>query len=82
MRKAGWCCTARASRFVSRPAGTVSVGYQWTWYAEFALAALAALVNLPLRDTHPQPAAATAQALHRAVATVRRIDYDASGDDS
>jgi predicted MFS family arabinose efflux permease len=34
--------------------------YQWMWYADIALAALAAMVNLPIREAHPQalPAAA------------------------
>ena len=31
-----------------------SGNYQWMWYADIALAALAALVNLPIREAHPQ----------------------------
>ncbi len=34
--------------------------YQWMWYADIALAALAALVNLPIREAHLRPAAAAA----------------------
>lgn len=34
--------------------------YQWMWYADMALAALAAVVNLPIREAPVQPAAATA----------------------
>lgn len=33
--------------------------YQWMWYADIALASLAALVNLPIRETHPRLAAAS-----------------------
>jgi predicted MFS family arabinose efflux permease len=29
--------------------------YQWMWYADMALAAFAALVNLPIREARPQP---------------------------
>lgn len=29
--------------------------YQWMWYADIALASLAAVVNLPIREAHPQP---------------------------
>jgi predicted MFS family arabinose efflux permease len=32
--------------------------YQWMWYADAALAAAAALVNLPIREARMQPAAA------------------------
>jgi MFS family permease len=32
--------------------------YQWMWYADIALASLAALVNLPIREAHPRAAAA------------------------
>lgn len=28
--------------------------YQWMWYADIALAAMAAIVNLPIREAHPQ----------------------------
>jgi MFS family permease len=28
--------------------------YQWMWYADIALASLAALVNLPIREAHPR----------------------------
>lgn len=28
--------------------------YEWMWYADIALAAAAALVNLPIRETHPK----------------------------
>jgi predicted MFS family arabinose efflux permease len=28
--------------------------YQWMWYADIALASLAALVNLPIREARPQ----------------------------
>jgi MFS family permease len=28
--------------------------YQWMWYADIALAGLAAIVNLPIRETHPR----------------------------
>ena len=34
--------------------------YQWMWYADIVLAGLAALVNLPIREAHPQSAAAVA----------------------
>lgn len=34
--------------------------YQWMWYADIALASLAAVVNLPIREAHPQMVAATA----------------------
>ena len=33
--------------------------YQWMWYADIALAAMAALVNLPIREAPPQLAAAS-----------------------
>jgi MFS family permease len=33
--------------------------YQWMWYADIALATLAALVNLPIREAQPQLAAAS-----------------------
>lgn len=32
--------------------------YQWMWYADIALASLAALVNLPIREAHPRALAA------------------------
>ena len=32
--------------------------YQGMWYADIALASLAALVNLPIREAHPQPSPA------------------------
>jgi len=31
-----------------------SGSYEWMWYADIALAAAAALVNLPIRETHPK----------------------------
>jgi MFS family permease len=34
--------------------------YQWMWYADMALAGLAALVNLPIREARLQPVAAPA----------------------
>jgi MFS family permease len=34
--------------------------YAWMWYADIALAAAAALVNLPIREAHPRPVAAPA----------------------
>jgi MFS family permease len=34
--------------------------YQWMWYADMALASLAALVNRPIREARVQPAAAPA----------------------
>ena len=34
--------------------------YQWMWYADIALAGLAALVNLPIREAHPQPVSTAA----------------------
>ena len=34
--------------------------YQWMWYADIALASVAALVNLPIREAHPQVAPAAA----------------------
>ena len=34
--------------------------YQWMWYADIALAAMAALVNLPIREAHPRALAAAA----------------------
>ncbi len=37
-----------------------SGNYDWMWYADIALAALAALVNLPIREAPPKLAAATA----------------------
>jgi MFS family permease len=32
--------------------------YDWMWYADIALAAFAALINLPIRETHPRLATA------------------------
>ena len=32
--------------------------FDWLWYADMALAAAAAVVNLPIREAHPRPAAA------------------------
>jgi MFS family permease len=37
-----------------------SGNYDWMWYADIALAAAAALVNLPIREVHPKLAAAAA----------------------
>lgn len=37
-----------------------SGSYQWMWYADIALASLAALVNLPIREAHPKAAMAAA----------------------
>jgi MFS family permease len=37
-----------------------SGSYAWMWYADMALAAAAALVNVPIREAHPRAAAATA----------------------
>jgi predicted MFS family arabinose efflux permease len=34
--------------------------YAWMWWADAALALAAALVNLPIREAHPRPAAAAA----------------------
>jgi len=34
--------------------------YQWMWYADMALAGAAALINLPIREAHPQVAGAAA----------------------
>src|SRR4029079_2289668 len=34
--------------------------YNWMWYADMALATLAAIVNLPIREARPEPAAAPA----------------------
>jgi predicted MFS family arabinose efflux permease len=34
--------------------------YNWMWYADIALAAFAALINLPIREEHPRLAAAAA----------------------
>ena len=34
--------------------------YDWMWYADIALASAAALVNLPIRESIPKPAAAAA----------------------
>jgi predicted MFS family arabinose efflux permease len=34
--------------------------YQWMWYADMALSAAAALVNLPIREERPVRAAAAA----------------------
>jgi predicted MFS family arabinose efflux permease len=34
--------------------------YLWMWYADIALAAAAALVNLPIKEAHPRTAAAAA----------------------
>jgi MFS family permease len=36
-----------------------SGNYQWMWYADMALASLAALVNLPIREAHPRLATAS-----------------------
>ena len=36
--------------------------YQWMWYADMALAATAALVNLPIREARMEPAAQAASA--------------------
>ena len=35
-----------------------SGNYQWMWYADIALASLAAIVNLPIREAHPRAIAA------------------------
>jgi predicted MFS family arabinose efflux permease len=32
-----------------------SGSYEWMWYADIALASVAALVNLPIREAHPKP---------------------------
>ena len=32
--------------------------YRWMWYADIALASVAALANLPIREAAPQPVAA------------------------
>jgi MFS family permease len=37
-----------------------SGSYDWMWYADIALAAFAALINLPIREAHPKLAAAAA----------------------
>ena len=37
-----------------------SGNYQWMWYADMALAAFAALVNLPIREAPVRPVAAAA----------------------
>jgi predicted MFS family arabinose efflux permease len=37
-----------------------SGSYDWMWYADIVLATAAALVNLPIREAHPQLAAAAA----------------------
>ena len=37
-----------------------SGNYQWMWYADMALAAVAALVNLPIREARMEPAPAAA----------------------
>jgi predicted MFS family arabinose efflux permease len=34
--------------------------YSWMWYGDMVLAALAALVNLPIREQAPRPAALAA----------------------
>jgi predicted MFS family arabinose efflux permease len=34
--------------------------YDWMWYADMALAAAAAVVNIPIREAHPRLAARTA----------------------
>jgi predicted MFS family arabinose efflux permease len=34
--------------------------YDWMWYADIALASLAAVVNLPIRETPVHPRVATA----------------------
>ena len=36
--------------------------YSWMWYADIALATLAAIANLPIREAKPVPRAATATA--------------------
>ena len=38
----------------------LSGNYDWMWYADIALAAAAALINLPIREARPKPAAAAA----------------------
>jgi len=38
-----------------------SGSYQWMWYADMALSAAAALVNLPIREARPQPAIVSSQ---------------------
>ena len=35
--------------------------YQWMWYADIALATMAALVNLPIREAHPRAVVAVAE---------------------
>jgi predicted MFS family arabinose efflux permease len=35
-----------------------SGSYQWMWYADMALSAAAAIVNLPIREPRPQAVAA------------------------
>jgi MFS family permease len=37
-----------------------SGSYDWMWYADIALAAAAAVINLPIREAHPKLAAAAA----------------------
>ena len=37
-----------------------SGSYEWMWYADIALALVAALVNLPIREARPQLAGAAA----------------------
>lgn len=37
-----------------------SGNFMWMWYADMALAALAALINLPIREAKPRPALVTA----------------------
>jgi len=39
---------------------TVQGDYTWMWYADIALAAAAALLNLPIREAKIQPATANA----------------------
>ena len=37
-----------------------SGSYEWMWYADIVLAAIAAVVNLPIREQHPKQVFATA----------------------
>jgi predicted MFS family arabinose efflux permease len=37
-----------------------SGSYNWMWYADIALATIASVVNLPIREAHPKLAAAAA----------------------
>jgi hypothetical protein len=34
--------------------------YQWMWYADIALSAMAALINLPIKEPAPEMATAAA----------------------